>query len=151
MLEHCGSNARTAVHGEPGVLEIDIFPAFRSEKELHCHLELQRSTLRSEKCWQSAEKLIKKTYAKKRNNRSAKIIALQKNWQRGPRGLFRRCETSNSDAYSHFRDQTRSEPEVVTILLTVSSMAAFFISSHSPRILWPLWAHKKGTMCAVKS
>ncbi len=38
-------------------------------------------------------------YSRKRNNRSAKIIALPNYWQRGTRSLFRRCTTSNSDAY----------------------------------------------------
>ncbi len=31
--------------------------AFQTEKELQCNPELQWSTLRSEKCWQNAEKI----------------------------------------------------------------------------------------------
>ncbi len=89
--------------------------AFRTGKELHCHPELQRSTVWMYKFWQNAEKLMKKNYARKKNSRSAKIIVLPKNRQRGRRSLFRRCKTSNSETYRIFVIQKRSEPEVVTI------------------------------------
>ncbi len=64
-----------------------------------------------------------------------------------------------------FVDRTKT-PEVVTILPVLSSIAAFIIYEtspnvlysrifvftwgHSPKFVWQLWAHKEGTICAVK-
>ncbi len=76
-----------------------------------------------DKCWQSSEKLKMKNYGRKRNSRKA----LPKKGQRGQECLFRRWTTNNADAYLFFVVGTRSEYEVITILPTVRSIAAFFI------------------------
>ncbi len=69
------------------------------------------------------EKLRKEEEQQKRKDHR-----LAEKRQRRPRSPFRRWKTSNSDAYRIFVIQARSEPEVVPILPTVSSIAAFFIS-----------------------
>ncbi len=94
----------------------------------------QRTSLPS---WAPAERLTvgemlterrkfdEETLRKERNSRSAKIIVLPKNRHKGPKSLFRRWKTTNSDAYLIFIVQTHSKPELRTFLLEVYDKPEF--------------------------
>ncbi len=103
-----------------------------------------------------------KNYRRNRNSRDA----LPKKGQRGQRSLFKRWTTSNPRCISLFRSWNtfwiRSNNDFTNCLINSRifhflNFTSFFELAYlrfsfrrSPKIVWPLWAPKKGTLWAVK-
>ncbi len=113
------------------------------------------------------KKLMKKNYATKRNNRIAKIIALPKIGKEGQEVCSEGAKQVILMHIALWRSNTfwtRSSNDFTNCLINsrvfsflrfyhsfLYSRISVFTFGHSSKFVWPLWAHKKGTMCAVKS